>query len=305
MVISTGYNNVRVNMNWANILEKLGMNVPIGTDQFSIICPFHEDKVESCSINTDKGVWICFAGCGQGGLKSFIRKYKGWSYYEVTNFISNNSTPSELKDDLFEIKSEWDTKSDEDLPIVEIPYTLGNVPRWIFDRSFTKLTLKKWNCGVTGQNGLVIPVTDKDSRTVGWITRQEKRIPKYLYSKGLQKSKVLFGQSLLPDNMSAVYVTEGPLDAMWLDQLGLPSVALLGMSMSKKQQQLISSLRTQEIVLCLDNDVAGQTGLNNALREFSNTVMSSYVQLPDNYKDVQEIKDKKVLDNVINKRYYW
>ena len=70
-------------------------------------------------------------------------------------------------------------------------------------------------------------------------------------------------------------------------------------------QQLISSLRTQEIVLCLDSDVAGQTGLNNALREFSNTVMNSYVQLPDNYKDVQEIKDKKILDNVINKRYYW
>ena len=305
MVISTGYNNVRVNMNWANILEKLGMNVPIGTDQFSIICPFHEDKVESCSINTDKGVWICFAGCGQGGLKSFIRKYKGWSYYEVTNFISNNSTPSELKDDLFEIKSEWCTKSDEDLPIVEIPYTLGNVPRWIFDRSFNKRTLKKWDCGVTGQNGLVIPVTDKDSRTVGWITRQEKRIPKYLYSKGLQKSKVLFGQSLLPDDMSAVYVTEGPLDAMWLDQLGLPSVALLGMSMSQTQRDLLLTLPTKEIILCLDNDQAGKIGRDKALDLLYGKITLSYIKLPKEYKDVQDVRSYDIIQNVIKNRRYW
>ena len=30
-------------------------------------------------------------------------------------------------------------------------------------------------------NGLIIPVKDCDFRTVGWITRQEKQIPKYLY----------------------------------------------------------------------------------------------------------------------------
>ena len=230
---------------------------------------------------------------------------KGWSYYEVTNFISNNSTPSELKDDLFEIKSEWDTKSDEDLPIVEIPYTLGNVPRWIFDRSFNKRTLKKWDCGVTGQNGLVIPVTDKDSRTVGWITRQEKRIPKYLYSKGLQKSKALFGQSLLPDDMSAVYVTEGPLDAMWLDQLGLPSVALLGMSMSQTQRDLLLTLPTKEIILCLDNDQAGKIGRDKALDLLYGKITLSYIKLPKEYKDVQDVRSYDIIQNVIKNRRYW
>lgn len=304
MVISTGY-SVRANMDWANILEKLGMNVPIGTDQFSVICPFHDDRVKSCSINTDKALWICFAGCGQGHLKSFIRKYKGWDAYSVDKFIANNSTPSELKDVLFEIRPEWTTKSEEDLPLVNIPYTLGNVPRWIFERSFNKRTLKKWNCGVTGQNGLVIPVTDRDSRTVGWITRQEKRIPKYLYSKGLKKSKLLFGQSLIPENTSAVHVTEGPLDAMWLDQLGFPAVALLGMSMSKKQRDLILTLPTKEIILCLDNDQAGKIGRDRALDLLHGKITLSYIKLPKKYKDVQDVRSYDILNNAIKNKNYW
>ena len=48
---------------------------------------------------------------------------------------------------------------DSILPEVEIPYTQFKVPNWIFDRGFNKSTLKKWKCGVTGNNGLVIPVS--------------------------------------------------------------------------------------------------------------------------------------------------
>ena len=151
----------------------------------------------------------------------------------------------------------------------------------------------------------VIPVTDKDSRTVGWITRQEKRIPKYLYSKGLQKSKVLFGQSLLPDNMSAVYVTEGPLDAMWLDQLGLPSVALLGMSMSQTQRDLLLTLPTKEIILCLDNDQAGKIGRDKALDLLYGKITLSYIKLPKEYKDVQDVRSYDIIQNVIKNRRYW
>ena len=49
----------------------------------NIHCPFHEDRRESCAINTDKGVWICYAGCGQGSLKSFIWKLSGKSWDEI------------------------------------------------------------------------------------------------------------------------------------------------------------------------------------------------------------------------------
>jgi len=297
MVISTEYKID--NMNWLEALTNLGLSLPIGDSQVSILCPFHEDTTESCSINIDKGVWICFAGCGQGHLRSFIEQYKGWTRQEVRDYLDDYK--GDYNDDLF---SFIDEEEDSTLPEVTIPYTLGQVPQWIFNRDFTKASMKRWRCGVTGSNGLVLPVVDKDDRTVGWVTRQEKLIPKYLYSKGLQKSKVLFGQHLFTPS-DTVCVTEGPLDTMWLDQLGIKSVAILGAIMSKKQQELLLTLPVKEIILCLDNDDAGKIGRNKALGMLKDKIALSYIKIPSEYKDVQDVRSYDILNNIIKNRRYW
>jgi hypothetical protein len=38
-------------------------------------CLFHDDRTASLSINLEKGVWKCHAGCGQGGLLDFEAKF--------------------------------------------------------------------------------------------------------------------------------------------------------------------------------------------------------------------------------------
>ena len=52
-----------------------------------IACPFHLDNRASCAINLDKGVWICFAGCGQGSLKTFIQKISNKSWDEINKEV--------------------------------------------------------------------------------------------------------------------------------------------------------------------------------------------------------------------------
>jgi len=42
---------------------------------YMALCPFHQDRTPSLSINTDKGVWKCHAGCGAGGLLDFEKKF--------------------------------------------------------------------------------------------------------------------------------------------------------------------------------------------------------------------------------------
>ncbi|NQU74013.1 MAG: hypothetical protein HQ547_04835 [Candidatus Omnitrophica bacterium] len=37
-------------------------------------CPFHNDKNPSLSINVNKGIWNCFAGCGGGSIYSFAKR---------------------------------------------------------------------------------------------------------------------------------------------------------------------------------------------------------------------------------------
>ena len=61
-------------VSWAQLFLDNDFHIPVAQDQFSILCPFHSDNVQSCAINLDKGVWICFAGCGQGSLFGFFMK---------------------------------------------------------------------------------------------------------------------------------------------------------------------------------------------------------------------------------------
>ena len=298
MVTYTAYRVNRM-IDWIQALLNLCIDVPVGVDEVSILCPFHDDNSESCSINLDKGVWICFAGCGQGSLKSFIQEYKDWDFKQVNQYlVSYKDTHSKR---LF---IEPPIVEEGPLPEVNVPFKLGMVPKWIFDRGFDKQSMKKWLCGISPANGLIIPVKDINFRTVGWITRQEKQIPKYLYSKGLKKSHILFGQPYIRD-CEYVCVTEGPLDAMWLNQLGFPAVALLGMSMSAKQKDLILTLPTKEIILCLDNDEAGQRGKKRAFELLDNKIKVSHIDIPEEYKDVQDIKSYGILKNVIKNKRYW
>ena len=193
---------------------------------------------------------------------------------------------------------------EEEMPEVTIEYDVTRVPPWIFNRGFTADTLLDWECGADFDGGLVIPVHDLNNRSVGIITRRLNLTPKYLYSKGLRKSRILFGAQKI-QRCEFVCVTEGSLDAIWLQQNGFPAVSLLGASMSKYQEDLLLQLPTSEIVLCLDNDEAGKIGMSKALTTLSNRCRVSRISLPGGYKDVQDIRDTTVLKETVKQRTYW
>ena len=45
--------------------------------ELQLRCPLHADRTPSLSFNTEKGVWKCHAGCGEGGLIDFEQKLNG------------------------------------------------------------------------------------------------------------------------------------------------------------------------------------------------------------------------------------
>ena len=147
----------------------------------------------------------------------------------------------------------------------------------------------------------MIPVKNKDEETIGWITRRLQATPKYLFSKGFAKSKCLFGINKVT-NADTLYIVEGALDCMWLTQHGYASVAILGAIMSKKQIELLSTLNPNEIVLALDNDEAGRNGIKKATVDINNRFLISYLHIPKNYKDLQEIDNVNTLHKVMNRK---
>ena len=284
---------------WAQMFLDNDFSIPIAQDQFSILCPFHEDNVQSCAVNLAKGVWICFAGCGAGKLKGFLGKYLDLSLLQLDSLLREKEVDFNINifDDIVE-------ENEKSLPVVDFPFIVDCVPKWIVERGFDRKTLTKWRCACNTYNDLIIPVDDSRSRLVGWISRRINAYPKYMYSKGLKKSKILFGESHLARS-NFVCLTEGPLDTMWLDQHGYNSIALLGAMLSSKQREMLYNIQTNEFVICLDNDVVGQKAINKIFKELSQSYVVSYIKLPDGYKDVQDIKDEKLLCDIIDNRLYW
>lgn len=277
---------------WIPLLEKYGFQTPL-REEFSICCPFHDDRSPSLSINVRKGVWICHAGCGGGTLRQFLERYTGEKIYEL-------GLPDSSFADLLE---EDETEDAGPLIEVSLPFKIGQVPAWIFDRDFTKRALKKWGCGMTDAGDLVIPVLDEHSRTVGWVCRQANgRLPKYVYNSGLKTSKIVFGVNRIPVRCELLCVTEGTLDTIWMDQNGFMSVALLGLNMSRFQENLIKMRAPKEILLCLDNDAPGQEGVERIGERLSRHSYVSVLRLPDGVKDVQDVRDSGVLGRLVSER---
>ena len=288
-----------MSIDWVNILLEVGVDIPIDKAQVTIQCPFHSDVHDSCSINTEEGKWICFRGCGQGSLRTFVQRILGLNTSAIDDYLMDKTLFLDI--DMFD--SIVPVVNDK-LPEVSFPHITEKVPWWIFDRGFTKKALKRWDCGVDSENNLVIPIKDRESRLVGWVTRQYNREPKYLYSKGLKKSKVLFGEFNI-EPCSFICVTEGTLDAIWLDQHGYNAIAILGANMSTRQQEAVLKLPTEELVLCLDNDDAGKIGTDRIMSCIANRFVVSYIQLPNEYKDVQDIRDITLLNEIIKERTFW
>ena len=276
---------------WTSALLSVGINVPLDKDQFSILCPFHDDQRSSCSISVEKEAWICFAGCGSGSLQTFVKRLG----YDIDVEYDLN-----LFDEFYKVEEETDL---EEISLPE-DFISNSYPTWIFDRGFDEETLFRWGCGTNKYDDLVIPIYDKGSRLVGWVARRMNATPKYMYSYGLKKSALLFGGNRIKKS-DYVCIVEGTLDAMWLDKYGHSSVALLGAHLSRKQEELLVNLPTDELVLCLDNDETGKKAGNYALTTLSSNVMVSVIDLPKQYKDVQDIKNKVTLNTIINNRNFW
>jgi len=52
------------------------------------LCPFHDDHVESFSVNDEENYWNCFAGCGGGSIIDFWMKWKDCDFKTAVKELS-------------------------------------------------------------------------------------------------------------------------------------------------------------------------------------------------------------------------
>jgi DNA primase len=80
-------------MNQSEFLEAVfshyGLELPLGGEK-SILCPVHDDSHKSASVNSDKGVWVCYACNGRGSGIHIIMARENLTYPEARTWADKN-----------------------------------------------------------------------------------------------------------------------------------------------------------------------------------------------------------------------
>ena len=172
-------------------------------------------------------------------------------------------------------------------------------------RGYTKEELLAAGLVVNGRNGrlydkfrnrLMLPVIDTRGDVVGFGSRViDNSEPKYMNTTETitySKRRILYGLNLVKKTRRPnIILCEGNLDVVTLHQAGFDNaVASMGTALTVEQTRLLSRF-TKELVLCYDNDNAGQLATQRALELLNNSEFSVKVlKLPNRMVDGKPTK---------------
>lgn len=221
-----------------NVPERVTEKNPIKENQFRVLKLFYE------RFSTENKQAIDYLS---SRIRNFENKHKIDAFY-----VSKNDL---LK--FFNFLSEEDKKTANDLGLVWGKN--GRVYPAFGDRVVFPLFRYKT---LIGFNGRTLSNNEIDLSK------------KYLLSNSgevFKKSEFIYGLSTARDIAKAndknfVYVTEGVLDAISLQEHGIPAVCVLGSYINARQFQLLGQ-NFDNIYICLDGDESGESGAIKSLHE--------------------------------------
>ena len=172
-------------------------------------------------------------------------------------------------------------------------------------KGYSKQELLAAGLVVNGRNGrlydkfrnrLMLPVIDTRGDVVGFGSRViDNSEPKYMNTTETitySKRRILYGLNLAKKTRRPnIILCEGNLDVVTLHQAGFDNaVASMGTALTVEQTRLLSRF-TKELVLCYDNDNAGQLATQRALELLNNSEFSVKVlKLPNRMVDGKPTK---------------
>lgn len=222
-------------------------------DEALAICPYHRDTNPSFYFNVIKGVFICHACHEHGNVVSLAR------HLGVQAFGEPASTDT-LRDRLRATRERTEAptgphaKTEEWLEGFNYPH-----PYWS-TRNFSDAAVEQFKLGYDPERDQVtIPLRDSYGRVLGVIRRRlDDGRPKYVYPKGFNTGRHLFGAHLVRQNKERkVALVEGSLDAIACRDARVPAIAVLGSRLTNDQSRLLRSLHVRTVVIMFDNDKAG------------------------------------------------
>jgi DNA primase len=274
-------------------------------NEWACLCPFHEEKGPSFSINIEKGLFICYA-CNERGNFAKLAARFGVGYDGSGPGLDDPGLAAATArkrivgiEDSFEVPATSDQKL---FPIDWLEWWQQDAEGYWAERGITDpKVLADFQLGyATEDDALIIPLHDHHGRPIGAVRRFRTPPPdvaKYKYPKGVKISHVLYGfaQAASVEQLDQLVVVEGSIDALKAWSFGVPAVAILGARASQRQVELIESLAPTSLLLMLDADRAGRAAEKHLIEDLreSGVILRRPSEWPTNCKDVGEMSSQQ------------
>ena len=138
-----------------------------------------------------------------------------------------------------------------------------------------------------------------DGKPLGYAGRRtnekdSKKYGKWKFPRNFPKNTTLFNWHRIK-HKSWVVIVECPWGVMRLNQLKIPSIALLGTQLSEYQYNKISKFK--EVILLMDGDNAGIHAAKKIYKQLQHVTDVSVIRLPDK-KDPDDMSDSSLVEMV-------
>ena len=255
---------------------------------FACLNPAHQDAHPSMGYNEKNQTVHCFA-CG--------------ATYDIFDLVGQEENLTDFPSKMKAVNRRYgggEVIRGTAKPTRVFPYKarVGRPDPYFTGRGLSDETVRRF--GLVVENGYaVLPVfVDGVCRSVCRRAIDPAVEPRYQNSRGAMQ---LWNSAAMERAAGkALFVTEGIFDALSLEELGFPAVALCGAANTGRLMQALDAreAKPERVILAGDSDAAGQ-GMNGKLREQLTTrgIGCAALALPGDCKDVNEalVQDRDAL----------
>lgn len=251
---------------------------------------YRSDVHSSLVVDAENDIFFFNSRDLRGSPVDYLMKIRGFSKQAASDYVRNVVTTGSIKDNLHSLQVRFDK-------LVDLFHTSGRDDRqYWYDRLLTDSTIDRYRLGYfEGWN--LIPIFD-DGLFYNFQCRKdvpEKKI-RFWY-KDTDFKPVLFNRDVLKF-VDTIYIVEGMVDCILLNQLGLPSVCSTNGAMSWNQGWIRYFSKMKNIYYVADNDKAGIASAKRTSDSLGSMVkIMRFRERGDKYGALNYFKDGGTVDS--------
>ena len=299
-------------MNVENLLTDMNVEYFQTGGRYMTCCPFHNDTNPSCGIWIDSGYFKCFACGEEGSFAEFMAEVEGIPITQAVRRLRRQDSISNLENSIQQHLDHTEKKlkyfkwssfcSTYPLVVHEAGAWEYLKKRGLSDTSILRFCVR-WG-GDTGKYRyrVIFPIRTVEGKLLSYVGRaiRDGMVPKTRKSRSPHRT--LFGLYELMEKFGKrplLVIVEGEIDAIYLQQYGIPAVANMGVIPMGPEKIRLLRRYTKRVVLSYDGDDAGEKAVHGdekrcgELRSLSLHIPTVSVHLPEG-RDPNNLSEKEV-----------